>query len=65
MINTFISNIARDKRRRVHCNDTCPTSFRFYQTDEIHLNNEGKKLYANVMYRVISNLTKVLLKQKR
>ena len=65
MINTFTSNITRDKRHRVHCNDTCPTSFRFYQRDEIHLNNEGKKLYANAMYRVISNLTKVLLKQKR
>ena len=65
MINTFTSNLARDKRRRVHCSDTCPTSFRFYQADEIHFNNEGKKLYANAMYKVISNFTKLLLKQKR
>ena len=65
MINTFIYNLARDKRHRVHCSDTCPTSFRFYQADKIHFNNEGKKLYANAMYKVISNFTKLLLKQKR
>ena len=65
MLNTYIVNMSKDKRSRIHCSDACPKMFRFYQKDEIHFNHPGKRVYAYEMFKVISNFLRLPRLQKR
>ena len=43
MVNTFISNMARDSKLCVSCCDPSPKIFKYYSKDEIHLNHLGRR----------------------
>ena len=55
MVNTFISNMARDSKLCVYCCDPSPKMFKYYSKDEIHLNHSGKRFYAYELAKFLTN----------
>ena len=55
MVNTYISNMAREKKFKVYCRDPCPKMYKYFAKDEVHFNNSGKQFFA---YDVAKFLTK-------
>ena len=65
MVNTYITNMSKQRDQRVYCSDACPKMFRYFQKDEIHLNHPGKQFYANELYKVLINFCRDLSRVKR
>ena len=46
MVNTYISNMAREKKFKVYCRDPCPKMYKYFAKDEVHFNNSRKQFFA-------------------
>ena len=54
-VNKLISNMARDSNRSVLCLDPCPTMFKYYANDEVHLNRSGKRFFVYELAKSLVN----------
>ena len=55
LVNTFISNMARDKRNNIYCCDPSPKMFKYFSKDEVHFNHSGKQVYAYELAKFLAN----------
>ena len=65
MVNTYITNVSKQRGLGVYCSDACPKMYRYFRKDAVHLNHAGKQLYANEMAKVLMNFPRRSLHQKR
>ena len=55
LVNTFISNMAREKKNNNYCCDPSPKMFKYFSKDEVHFNHSGKQVYVYELAKFLTN----------
>ena len=65
MVNTYITNVSKQRGLSVYCSDSCPKMYRYFKKDAVHFNHAGKRLYAHEMAKVLINFPRRSLHHNR